>query len=292
MGRSLEYLKPTSVSEACAVLQEYGEETTIIAGGQSLVPMMHLGLVKPRYVVSLAGIADLRGVEEISGAELRIGALMTHREVIRSGLVGQNCGVLAEAEALVGSQAVRNAGTLGGDLCHNEMGSDPGAVLLCLGAKAEIMSVDGMRFVPLSEFFADFFQTILGPGEVLSGVRIPDIPAGAGAAYLKLSRRVCDLAIVGVCAIVVRDGGDGTCTYARLGLNGVGPVPLRAVKAEEVLLGQPLTAETMRASAGVAMDEVAPISDASASAAYRKEMVRVFVQRALEEATRRAGAIL
>ncbi|MDP2728553.1 MAG: xanthine dehydrogenase family protein subunit M [Dehalococcoidia bacterium] len=285
-----EYLEPTTVEEACALLRRYGDEAKAIAGGQSLIPMMRLRMVNPHYLVSLSMIASLKEMGYSDDTGLTIGAAVTHREVESSPVVRARLSVLSETVSQVGSPPIRNLGTLAGDLCHNECGADPPAALLALGARVTIASPDGLRTLDLANFFVDYFQTALGPDEIVTQVEVPPLSPGAGAVYLKLRRRVVDPAIVGVAACVMLAAGDGLCRDVRIALGGVGPVPFRATAAEEVLRGGAPQDNLIQEAAQAASEATSPVSDAFASENYRKEMTVVFVRRALRKAVDLAKA--
>ena len=277
-----ELLEPVSVEEAVSLLNEYREEAKVIAGGQSLVIMLRSGVVRPAFLVALNNRLALNDVSETSDGNLRIGALATHRQIRASRVVQRKAPVLAQAASLIGSTPVRNFGTLGGNLCHNEMGGDPPPALLVLDARAECMSPRGKRKIPLTDFFTDYFETCLELDEIILGVEIPPPLLGAKSVYLKHTLRSGDLAIVGVAArLTVKDD---FCEEIRIALGGVAPVPFRALEAEVLLRQRLLSDRLIQEAASAAADMCDPISDAHASADYRRKMVRVFVRRALNQA--------
>ena len=276
-----ELQEPQCLDEAAALLSQYGEDSRVIAGGQSLLLMIRAGVLRPELLVSLGGIDDLRGITTTPDAKLRIGALTTHRQILASPLVEQRAPLLARSVARIGSTPVRNFGTIGGNLCHNEMGSDPPSALLALDAVVECGSARGKRRLPLSGFLTGYFETSLAPDEILTAVELPEIPSHTRSVYLKHTHRAGDLAIVGVAVLLAFE--TDIWSDARIGLGGVGPVAFRATKAEELLVGNSpdygLIAEVAAAASAMAD----PLSDAHASADYRKKMVRVFVTRAIEQ---------
>ncbi len=277
-----ELLQPGSLEEAVSILSSHPDEVRVIAGGQSLLLMLHSGLVQPRLLVSLGALKELAGIEPLSNGGIRIGALTAHRQILSSQVVGAKAGLLQQAVWHIGSTPVRNFGTIGGNLCHNEMGGDPPPALLALEARAECVSVREKRTIPLGDFFTDYFATSLAPDEILVGIEIPSQPAGSRAVYLKQAMRPGDLAIVGVAALL--EMRDGFCHEARLALGGVGPVAFRALEAEKLLRRQPLNDDVIDEAARAAAAMSDPISDAHASAEYRRKMVRVFVKRAIRQA--------
>jgi len=277
-----ELLEPQSIEEAVSHLSELRDESRVIAGGQSLLLMIRSGLVRPRVLVSLGALGDLSKLELSPEGTLTVGALATHRQIWKSQPVREKAHIVAQAVSQIGSTPVRNFGTIGGNVCHNEMGSDPPPALLVLDAKAECVSSRGRRKISLSDFLTGFFETCLEPDEILVGLEIPPAPPQSKGVYLKHTLRSGDLAIVGVAALL--EVGDGFCREARLALGGVGPVPFRAREAENALRQSPVTDSAIEEAASAAAAMSDPISDAHASADYRKKMVRVFVKRAIRQA--------
>lgn len=282
----LEYFQPTTVQEAISLLTHHGEEAKLIAGGQSLIAMMRQRVIKPNYLIGLKGIPGLTTIEADGKGGVTIGAMATHRAVETSPIVLERCGVLAQAEAAVASIQVRNAGTLGGDVCHAEPGADPPAALIALGALARITGSKGERMVPFEEFFKDYFETVLSPDELLTSISIPPQPPNTGGVYLKHCVRGGDMAIVGVAAILTMDGD--VCKDVKIGINGAALTPVRAKKAEEVLKGKRLDDKLILDAGRAAAQDSNPLSDAEASAEYRREMVEVFVRRAVKQAAQAA----
>jgi carbon-monoxide dehydrogenase medium subunit len=279
--RPFEYHEPASLAEALDLAQQHGDDARLMAGGTALLLMIRYGIVRPRHVVSLHRLADLGGLR-LDGDTLRIGALTPHAEVAASPLVRQHCPVLAEAAGRVATPAIRNMGTIGGNLCYAESASDVSPALLSLGARAVIAGRAGSRTADLADgFFRGFYETALGEGEILAAVEVPRQPAGRGT-YVKWSpRSLEDKALVGIAAIVDRGPADDTCAALRLGLGGVNAVPVRLARAEAVGRGQRLSDDVIGAVARAAAEEVDPIADVQASAEYRRQMVEVWVARAL-----------
>ena len=276
-----ELLQPESLEEAISFLGSHPEETRVIAGGQSLLLMLHSGLVRPRFLLALGSLDALAGIGTTPTRGLRIGALATHRQILGSELVREKAALLQRAAWHIGSTPVRNFGTIGGNLCHNEMGSDPPAAPLVLEAEAECAGPRGKRKISMTELLTGYFETSLDPDEILVGVQIPPLPDRSQAIYLKHTMRAGDLAVVGVAALLRLD--KGACREIRLALVGVGPVPFRAVEAEKLLSGKLLTEDAIEEAAAAALAMSDPMSDAHASADYRRKMVRVFVRRALDQ---------
>jgi len=270
-----QYLRPTTVTEAVLLLAQHKGKARLIAGGQSLIPMLRSRLVRPAYVIGLEAIPELKRIEPRHGG-LRVGAMVTHHEVLTSPLVKERATILSDAEILVGSPAVRNLGTLGGNLCHNEVGADPPPALLALGASAVIASPHGERRLPLETFFRGFLETALGEDEILAYIDTSALPSGSVWSYLKCRQRSVDKAIVGV-GVVLRIEG-GVCRDVRA------PVPFRAKKAEAAFMGERPNDRIIEEAAMAAVAEAEPMSDAHASADYRRKMIGVFTRRALRQA--------
>lgn len=273
--------RPRSMDEALSQREQYGRDALPIAGGQSLLVMLRNKLIEPRVLLDLEPLGELRGLQRHAQGT-SIGAMTTFFDLLSSSDVQSAVPLLAQAAAKVGSTAIRNLGTIGGNLCHNEPGADLPPALLALDASVELRSRKGARNIPLTEFFRGFFETAVAPEEILSRVEIPTLPQGARGAYIKHSISPEDLAIAGVAVVVVPDGKN--TRELRIGLGGVAPVPLRAVKAEASLNGKALTDDAIRAAAEIAASETEPMSDPHASADYRRKMVKVLVRRAIAAA--------
>ena len=279
-------IRPASLEEALAAREEYTHDAVPIAGGQSLLVMMRNRLVSPGALIDLEPIEELRGIAAHS-AGISIGAMNSCNQLIASPLLGETVGVLPAAARQVSSTAVRNLGTIGGNVCHNEPGADLPPALLALNGRAVLRRRAEAREVLLSEFFTGYFETALEPDEILCRIEIEHAPADAAGVYLKHAISPEDLAIVGVAAVVVPDGERaGGVAEVRIGIGGAAPVPLRATRAEAALKGAVLDEETARAAGETASAEVDPGSDPHASADYRRKMVAVFVRRALLQAAK------
>jgi aerobic carbon-monoxide dehydrogenase medium subunit len=278
-----EVLEPRTLDEAVFLLGKAPEETRVIAGGQSLLLMIRSGLVMPRFLLSLNNLKELSEITLTPEKNVYIGATVTHRELLNSQLLSQQAAILLQAAFRIGSTPVRNFGTLGGNLCHNEMGSDPPPALLALNASVECVSSRGKRKLPLADLLTDYFETSLRPDEILIDIEIPSISSNLKTVYLKHTFRSGDLALVGVAAMASMR--DSVCDEMRLALGGVGPVPFRAIEAEKLARQRKLDKEVIEEVAVAAADASDPISDAHASADYRKKMARVFVRRALQGLT-------
>lgn len=282
--RRFELAVPGSVKEC---LRALGPEAKVVAGGTDLVPQMKIGLLHPRLVVDLSGIAELRALS-VDGS-LRVGAAVTARELELHPRVRAAYASLAESAALVGSVQIRNLATLGGNVCNAAPSADMAPPLLALGAEAVIAGPRGERRVPMETFFQGVRRTALGADELLVEFVVPAPGPRSGGCYLRHTpRRELDIAVVGVASQVWL--ADGVCARARVALAAVAPTPVRATAAEQALEGQPLTAEAIERAAGLAVEAARPISDQRGSADFRRHLVRVLTRRTLARALERARA--
>ncbi|MBQ0851664.1 xanthine dehydrogenase family protein subunit M [Streptomyces sp. BH-SS-21] len=275
---AFEYVRPTSVDDAVRTLAGTGEDAKVLAGGQSLLPLLRMRLAFPDLLVDVGRIPGLRGVRE-EGDALVIGALTTHHDVIADPLVRRHAGLLAAAAATVADPAIRHRGTLGGSLAHADPGGDLPAVALALDAELVATGPGGRRSIPAREFFVDFLQTALRPDELLVEVRVPKTGEydGWGFHYEKFSRVAQAWAMVGVAALVRRE--DGHIAEARIGLTNMGSTPLRATAAEEALAG--VGPDGVARAAQSAAEGIRPTSDPGASAEYRAQLARVLTRRSV-----------
>jgi len=281
---AFEYRAPRVLDEALAVLREHGEDARVVAGGTALVTMMRQHLVRPGCLVSLRDVQGLNRIEATNGA-LRLGALVTHREAEVSPLVRERLPVLAETFRRVGTVRIRHMATIGGALAHADPNQDPPVTLLALGARVEIRGARGHRELPLGEFFRDYYETALEPGELVTAVSVPLLPGASGATFLKfLPRTADDYATVAVAAIVTLAPDGERCREARIALGSVGVTPLRVGAAEALLAGERLGESLLRAAGEAVKGQVDPLSDHRGSAAYKREMTGVMVGRALSQA--------
>jgi carbon-monoxide dehydrogenase medium subunit len=276
-----DYLAPTSLDEALAALAEHGDDAKIIAGGQSLLPVLRMRLNAPEVVIDLGKIEALRGVRD-DGDSIVIGAMTTHDDVLHDALVRENAFVITKAVEQLADPQVRHRGTFGGALAHADPAGDLGAPSLALDAQFVIAGSGGERTVEAVDFFVDLFDTAIEEGEILKEVRIPK-RAGWGAHYEKFVRVAHQWPIVAVAAAVKVEGtGSGaTITEARVGLTNMGSTPLRARSVEAALVGQPATDEAVRAAAASAADGTNPPSDLNGDADYRKHLATVLTRRAV-----------
>jgi len=279
-----EYRTPKSLKEVQADLKQFGTDAKLIAGGTALVIMMKQRLVRPSCLISLRQVRGLNGIAVKDGG-LRIGGLVTHREVETSSLVRRRIPLLAETYRHVATIRVRNVATVGGGIAHADPNQDPPPTLIALGATVKVNSADGSRLIPLEEFFTDYYETVLKPEEIITEVLVPRVPPNSGVAFLKfLPRTADDYATVSAAAVVTLDRSKKTFADVSIALGSVGTTPIRAREAEAVLRGQPVKTEAIREAAEKAKQAVDPISDFRGSAAYKREMAGVFVRRALEKA--------
>lgn len=279
-----QYLRPQTVEETLSLLTEYGDDAKVVAGGQSLMVLLHEGLITPRVLISLSRVSELAGIT--ANGQARIGALATHTQVLSHPGIRSGWPVLAEAEQAVSSEQIRNRGTLCGNLAHAYPTADPPAALITVDAELTVRSPASERQVPVAEFILGPLTTVLEPDELVTAVTLPAPPAGARYAYLKYAIRPLDFAILGVAVRLTTDA-DMRCRQVRIGLNGAAGRPLRATSAEQVLEGAPAAgAEELAAAADAAADQSDPLDEVFESSAYRREMVRVYVRRALQRALR------
>lgn len=277
---SFDYIAPETVDEAVAALDEAGEDAKVLAGGQSLLPVLRMRLADPGVVIDLGGVAGLSGVRE-EGDSLVIGAMTTHHDVLGDPLVQQHAKLVAMATRTVADPQVRHRGTFGGSLTHADPAGDLLAPALALDAEMVVAGPSGRRTVPASEFFVDFFTTALEPNELLVEVRMPRF-TGWSAHYEKFNRVAQAWSIVGVAAAVRVDGG--AIAEARVGLTNMASTPVRAYGVERALVGAPATAESIRAAAGHATEGTSPAADASADVDYREHLAEVLTGRAVTTA--------
>lgn len=276
---AFEYVRPTSVADAVAALRSAGEDAKVLAGGQSLMPVLRLRLAAPSTLVDLGGIAGLRGIR-LEGDELVLGATATHAEVSSSSLVASESPLLSVVARTVGDRQVRHRGTLGGSLAHADPAGDLPAAVVALDATIVVAGPSGQRSIPARDFFTDVFTTSLAPDEVLVEVRVPRQP-GWTARYEKFHRTAQAWAVVGVAAAVRRE--NGAIAEARVALTNVGPTPVRASAVEEALVGAGDQA-AVKAAAARAGEGTAPPSDLNGSAEYRRHLAGVLTARAVVSA--------
>jgi carbon-monoxide dehydrogenase medium subunit len=276
---AFEYVAPTSLDEALELRAKHGADSVVLAGGQSLMPLLNLRLALPAVVIDIGRVMELAGVRSANGG-LAIGAMTRQREVERSELVGERSPLLGKAVRLIGHPTIRNRGTVGGSLAHADAAAELSATALALDAEIVARSLRGQRAIPARDFFLDYLTTALEPDELLVEVRVPAVPGGA--AFQEVARRHGDFAIAGAAAVVMVE--EGVVRDARIALLGVGPTPVRATEAEALLRGGRAGEELFREAAEKAAAGLEPSSDVHAPAGYRRRVAAVLTRRALMEA--------
>ena len=283
---SFEYLTPSKISDAIAMLQKHGEEAKILAGGHSLIPAMRLRLSEPGYLIDISGIQGLDYILEESG-QLRIGAMTREASLEESQIVREKYPLLLDTAKMIADPSVRNVATVGGNLAHGDPANDHPATMLALGANVVVEGPNGSREIGIDDFFPDFFTTALEPEEILTEIRIPSPPSGSGGAYLKIERKVGDYAAAAVACQLNIDSG-GSIQNIGIGLTNVGSTPIRASSAEQLLQGknpdEKMIAEAGRLSAA----DSEPMEDLRGSAEYKRALVNELTQRAIKLSLQRA----
>jgi aerobic carbon-monoxide dehydrogenase medium subunit len=282
-----EYYAPETLDEALDLLERYGDEAKVLAGGQSLIPLMKLRFAAPRALVDLNRIPGLDDLGEREGG-LRIGALVRHKTCERSQFLRGRWGALGDAAPLISDPIVRNLGTVGGSLAHADPQGDWGSVMIATGAEIVARGPNGSRTIPAADFFQGPFTSALEPTEVITEITVPDPGPRAGGTYLKLERKVGDFATVGVAVHLSFD--DGKVSRAGIGLTAVGPANMRATEAEEALNGRELDDGAIAVGARLAGEAAQPHSDVRGSEEYKRSVVRTFTERGLRTAAEAAGA--
>ena len=275
-----DYTRPASLDEAVSALADGGEDAKVLAGGQSLLPLLRLRFSYPSVLVDLGDLAELRGVRD-AGDALEIGALTTHYELTRDPLVAAHCGLLAQAAGTIADPAVRHRGTIGGALAHADPAGDLPAVITALDATLVVHGPSGTRSIAPADFFADYLTTTLAPGEILTSIRVPKLD-GWGYRYEKFHVTAQAWAIVGVAAVARRSNGH--VDQARVALTNMGSVPVRAHAVEAAAAGADATVAALAAAAAHADDGTNPPSDLRGAADYRRHLARVLTGRALAAA--------
>lgn len=281
---AFDYHAPASLEEALSLLSANVDDAKVLAGGQSLLPLMKLRLAKPEVIIDIGGLTELNYIRE-DGDHIAVGALATYTDVAESELILSRCPLLAQTAVVVGDVQVRNRGTVGGGLAHADPAEDLPAAILALDADIKAAGPDGERWLPASEFFITMLTTSLMPEELLTEIRVP-ARDGYKSAYQKASRQAAGFAIVGV-AVCLKEAADGTCEDIAIGVTGVGDVAYRAEKVEAALRGQKLDDDTVAGAAALVTDGVDPIEDVNATPAYRSHLAQVYVERTIQAA--RAG---
>jgi len=287
--RNFDYLEPTTVAEACALLKRNGGDAKVFAGGAHVTILMKQGLYQPKALINLKKIPALKGVSFNPAEGLVIGALVTHRELETSALVKEKFPVLCEAEREVANIRVRNTGTVGGNLASGEPLTDLSQIFIALDAKLKISGPSGQRSLPVEQLFVDFYTTSLAEDEIITHVVIPPLPPKSGIEYIRFSSSsVVDKPSAGVAVRLTLEPGNETIQAARIVLGCVGPTPVRARKAEGMLVGTKVTSELAGEIGKLASQECSPTSDLRGSEEYKRAIVGTLVKRALAAAYQKA----
>ena len=285
--RNFDYLEPTTVADACALLKQHGGEAKVFAGGAHLTILMKQGLYQPKTLINIKNIPELKNIRFDSIEGLTIGALVTHRELETSSLVQEKSPVLCEAEREVANIRVRNMGTIGGNLASGEPLTDLSQIFIALDAKLRIAGAGVQRTIPVEELFVDFYTTSLSEDEIVTQVVLPPLPPRSGIEYIRFSSSsVVDKPSAGVAVRLTLD--DETVRIARIVLGCVGPTPARARKAEGMITGKKLTSQLAEEAGSAASQECSPTSDLRGSEQYKRAIVRTLVKRAAAAAYKKA----
>ena len=284
---SFEYLRPNTIPEAIAMLQQHGDAAKILSGGQSLIPMMKLRLARPAILIDINRIAGLSHIKE-EGGYLKIGGLTREAELEASPLVRSKYPILADTTHVIADPQVRNLATVGGNLAHGDPANDHPATMIALGAQGVASGPKGERVIPIEDFFVSLFTTALKPDEILTEIRVPVPPPRSAGAYFKLERKVGDFATAAVAVQVTLDE-NSSCQRVGIGLTNVGAKPVKAKKAEGFLRGKKLDDPAIAQAAQLAADESEPSADLRGPVEYKKGLVKELAKRALHLARKRVG---
>ena len=286
IAASFEYDAPSTLEDAIGLLQQYGEDAKILAGGHSLIPMMKLRFASPERIIDINGVPGLSYIKE-DGGILKIGALTRESEIEHSDLLKKKFPIFGDVSKLIADPQVRNMGTVGGNLAHGDAANDHPAAMLALRASVIATGPGGKRSIPIDEFFLGFFSTALQQAEILTEIQIPVPPKGTGSAYHKLERKVGDYATAGA-AVQLTINDKGICSAIGIGLTNVNAIPLRATRSEQTLLNKQLTEENIATAAQLAAEDCNPSADLRGSEEYKRAMVAVLVKRMIRKAKERA----
>ena len=279
------YSAPKTLSEAISLLRQHGPDAKILAGGQSLIPLMKLRMAAPKHLVDIGRIGDLSYIREEDG-HLAIGALTREADIDASELIRAKYPILSDTASVIADPLVRNMATVGGNLAHADPANDHPATMLALGAEVVATGPDGARTIKLADFFTGLFTTSLNADEILTEIRIPAPPPRSSGAYLKVERKVGDFAAAAVAVQITLDGV--ICKEVGIGLTNVGQTPIKAARAEAALRGKAADEENIQAAARIASEEADPSDDLRGPADYKRSLVRVLTARALRRAIARA----
>jgi carbon-monoxide dehydrogenase medium subunit len=283
---AFDYHVASSVDEAIALMQQYGDDAKFLAGGHSLLPTMKLRLAQPGHLIDLGRIQGLSYIRE-DGNAIAVGAMTTYVTLMRSDTIQSNFPMLPEGIVEIGDQQVRNRGTIGGSVAHSDPAADTPGMVLALKADILVQGPNGVRTIKADDFFLDLFQTALGPDEMITEIRFARPAAHTGSAYEKLANKASHYAVVGCAAVVTLDDS-GTCTAASVVITGASVKPTRVSAVEAALVGKKLDEATIAEAASHAADGLEIVSDIHGSKAYRSEMAKVMARRAITRAAERA----
>jgi carbon-monoxide dehydrogenase medium subunit len=283
---AFDYHPATSVDEAIALLQQYGDDAKLLAGGHSLLPTMKLRLAQPEHIIDLGRISGLSYIREDNNA-VAVGAMTRYVEIERSDLLKRLFALLPEGTSEIGDQQVRNRGTIGGSIAHSDPAADTPGIVLALKADILAQGPNGVRTIKADDFFLDLLQTALEPNEVITEIRFAKPAPRTGSAYEKLPNKASHYAVVGCAAVVTLDN-DGTCTSASVVITGASVKPVRASNVEAALVGKKLDEATVAAAASHAADGLELVADIHGSKDYRGQMTTVMARRTITRAAERA----
>ena len=284
-----EYLEPKTVKEAVSLLSKYGDKAKVLAGGTDLVPLMKDKTIRPEFVINIGNIADLDYICHEDDYSIKIGALTTIRSIEKAAELLPKHGIIHQAACQLGSIAVRNVATVGGNLCNASPSAEMVPALLVMSTTVRLVGTAGERTVPLEEFFTGPGSTLLKTDELLTEIQVPAPPAHTTGTYIKYSSRGGeDLALVGIAVLITTNPSDGTCTEAKVVLGAVAPTPMRIHSAEEFLKGKRIDKELAVKAALIAAEESSPIDDVRCTADYRLEMIKVIGRDAIIQAAESA----
>ncbi|GCE12607.1 FAD binding domain-containing protein [Tengunoibacter tsumagoiensis] len=283
---AFDYHSATSVAEAIALLQQYGDEAKILAGGHSLIPAMKLRLSQPEHLIDIGRITELSYIRQ-EGQSILLGAMTTYAQIERAELIKQHFPLLIDGVSVIGDQQVRNRGTVAGSIAHSDPAADMPGIILALKAEIILQGPDGIRTVAADDFFLGTFTTALEPDELITAIKLPLLPAQTGSAYTKLENKASHYAIAGSAAIVTLDN-TRTCTAASLTITGAALQTSRATSVEAALIGKKLDPTLIQQAAEKAPDGLEFLSDIHGSQEYRRQMTIVMVRRAIQQAYERA----
>lgn len=280
---AFDYVKVSSLEEASKLAAEKGDKAVLMAGGTDVILLIHEKAIPADTVIDIKGIPGLDEIRYVEGEGMRIGALVKLYDIQNSDIVKEKMPALSDASRYVASPQIRRKGTMVGNICNASPSADTASILVAMNAVVKVYNAEGEKDIPIDEFFKGVKKTALVPGDIVTGIFIPELNKGEGSAYFKHSvRKAMDLAIIGVGARIKMDGDK--IADARVCMGGVGITPLRAKNAEQILIGNEITDELLEKAGAAASQECSPISDVRASAEYRTDMVRVYTKRAVRKA--------